>query len=260
LPSQAIELRTPSGARTFVQRAEGVLYDPALELLWIRNDAQLSVIDLRKSSAVPELVARDVPSVNRLQVNRADSSVEREDGCDLPSLSLEWEATPHIEGELVDATSARIVNGAWLSAELHRRSTPAGVRRTFSDSRAPVPQELMDCQDPEQCGATVPFGALGWQLVLVQEQMGGDCYQRACLLFDPASGLFASTLKPHEWRSARDTPRGPCGPFRFDESQTKYLVEDRLCLPGRGCQKLGGTALGWLTSGDTVGEPGLGRF
>jgi hypothetical protein len=62
MPSQAIELRTPSAARTLVELAEGVLYDPALELLWIRNDAQLSVLDLRKSSAAPQSVARDVPA------------------------------------------------------------------------------------------------------------------------------------------------------------------------------------------------------
>jgi hypothetical protein len=216
-------------------------------------------LDLRKLDDAPVLIASGVPPVSRLAINRGEHSVEREDGCDLPYLSLEWSMHPRIDGVLVDATRARIVNRAWLGAQVQREAGAHGQRVSFSEAHVRVPPDLMDCEDEENCGESVQFGAQGSLLVLVKERMGGDCYQRSCLLFQPSTGMFASPLAPTSWKSAREAAAGPCL-FRFDESQTAFLVVHWLCVPHEACRDVGGTALGWLVGREILGEPGLGNF
>jgi hypothetical protein len=92
--------------------------------------------------------------------------------------------------------------------------------------------------------------------VRVLEKPGGDCVQRACLLHDPRTRLFASVPKIETWGPAEATRKGTCGPLMFDKGKTSFLVDHYLCTPGKACDDLGAHALGWLVPGDVVGAPG----
>lgn len=98
------------------------------------------------------------------------------------------------------------------------------------------------------------------ELVLVVEKMGGDCWQRECLLRDPRSGNFATPPTAAAWGEVNSTRKGPCGVYLFDHAQTSYLIDRMLCTPETQCRDLGGLGLGWLVPGDSVGAPGLGNF
>lgn len=98
--------------------------------------------------------------------------------------------------------------------------------------------------------------ARGPALVRVLEKPGGDCVQRACLLWDPRGRLFTSVPKIETWAPAEATPKGTCGPLMLDKTKDAFLVDHYLCTPGKGCDDLGAHALGWLVPGDVVGAPG----
>lgn len=247
-------------SRVLVEHVDTALYDPALELVWMRDADRLLVLDLRAPKSTPVVIARGIPAVNRFSIEREPSSVETEDGCDLPAIALTWSKSPELEGMLVDGPVGRIENSSWLRAMLDRQARHTGTRRSFSDDRIALPKKLLHCEEPSACASTVAFGGPDQQLVLVRETMGGDCFQRACLVRNRQTGLFASALQLSDWKPATETRPGPCGPFHFDEAQSSFLVGRWLCKSGERCVSLEGTALGWLVPGDSVGEPGLGKF
>jgi hypothetical protein len=254
----AIELRSrvTRASRQVAAHADTALYHPSLALVWLIDGDRLSVVDLRVPGAAPVVVARGVPAVGHLSISHPPQSAETEDGCDVPYLSLDWAEPAKIEAVLTQAPDLRIENPAWLHAQLARPARVAGKRRAFTSERVRLPPKLLDCEDKQACGASVAFGTRGLSLVRVLEKPGGDCVQRACLLRDPRTRLFATPAQAEVWAPPEITPRGTCGPFLFDETATAYLAGHQLCAPDRGCQDLKGNALGWLVPGDTVGAPG----
>jgi len=257
--SGPIELRSRASdaKQILAPHADAVLYQAALELVWFRDEDRLGVIDLREPNAPPIVIARGMPSANHIAIEHGATSVETEDGCDVPGVALEWSATPSIEGENADAPELRIDDGGWLRAQVARTARKTGDRRDEFDSpRVRLPAKLLDCEEKEACGQTLAFGARGLQLVRVLERMGGDCWQRACLLRDPSTDTFASPSHLDTWGAPNATSRGTCGPFLFDQAQTSFLRARQLCGPDGACNDLGGRGVGWRVPGDSVGVAG----
>lgn len=243
-------------AQVLAPGADLALYDPALELLWYLDGDRLDVLDLREPGGAPVVIARDMPDAARLAVKRAAKSVASEDGCDAATAVLHWDAHPSVEALSTDPTEVQIEGRAWLQAQLERPSRAVPERRDFSEERLRLPKQLLDCEDAATCATTAAFGTRPWQLVLVMDKAGGDCWNRGCLLYDPGSKLYASPLERDRWGSATQAKRGPCGLYYFNEAQSSFLVGSSLCSTQGACQKLNGVALGWLEPGDTVGAVG----
>lgn len=254
-----LTLRTRGSTRVTVlaPHADGALYDPGLELVWYRDKDVLRVLDLRAMGTPPVAVVRDVPQVNRFSIERADHLVETEDNCDLPEISVHWTEAPAAEALLSQLPSLPIVDAHWLRTQLARPVRATGARRELAEPTVRLPKKRMRCEDAEACGATARFGARGWRLVQTRQQMGGDCWHRACLLQDPQTGRFATPPHADRWSSAADAQSGPCGLYLFDREQTSFLVGDMLCEAGQPCVDLGGRGLGWRVPGDVVGSPGI---
>jgi hypothetical protein len=149
-----------------------------------------------------------------------------------------------------------IEHAAWLQANLNRPARTIAERREFGERHVHVPRQLLHCEDPEQCGSAIGFGAQSVDLIRVTETMGGDCWHRSCLLRDANTGRFATPPEASSWGAAATTKSGSCGIFLFDKDESRVLLESRLCVQNQGCEELGGTAIGWRVPGDRVGAPG----
>jgi hypothetical protein len=241
--------------RVLIPHADFVLYDSVLELIWYLEDNQLRVFDLRASDAAPTLIVRDMRQLDRVSVVRGAHSVSEQDGCETPYAVLDWTANPKVKLFLVEADEKVKVDGrAWLHAQRNRPERSVLAQRRFLDGKVDIAAELLDCEDEETCATSVAFANRPWQLLLVTDKSGGDCWERACLLRDPNSNRYASPPRPERWGPANVAQRGSCGPYRFDQAQSAYLVERLLCPGELPCQDVGGSALGWLMPGETVGE------
>lgn len=254
-----IELRSMSepGVTVLAEKASGeTVYDPELELIWYTHAGQLFVIDLRDVASAPVLIASAIPDVSKLEIFRADSSVGTLDTCEGPTLTLNWNESPSVEAYDGDISETRIDGRSWLQAQNARPERSVGETRALEGKPVRLPRKVVDCEIPEVCGATADFGERDLQLVLVLDKGGGDCWNRGCLLRDPATDRYASPPDREHWGPSDKAKRGPCGLYYFNQPKSAFLVGNRLCLAGAACQDLEGEALGWLNAGDTVGAAG----
>jgi hypothetical protein len=256
---QLLLVSSENGATRVLASASAGLLQPRLGLLWLRRGPQLQVLDLDRLDRAPVAIAEGLPEIDRFEITGQTDSIETEDGCDLPAIELDWSAEPRLASELAPAPSLRVIDTSWLGAQRQRSLRTQAERREFEDAerKTRLPAKLLSCEVKETCGATLALGALGLELVLVQQHAGGDCVHVACLLRDPKSRLFATPPHATAWGSADKTRPGTCGPYMFDRSHKHYLVGDQLCAADSGCVQLAGLALGWLEPGETVGAPGI---
>lgn len=251
-----IRVRGSHATRALVPRARASLYDAGLELVWFLDRDRLGVVDLRARDLGPVTVAVGVPEdIFRLWIEHPTGAIRTDDGCDGEEITVRWEPRPAVRLAHSPQTEVRIENEAWLDAQRTRASRVQPEPREFESERVKLPRQMRECDERERCGTTVAFGSLPLQLVLAAEQRGDDCMHRACLLRDPATGLFAQPPAASVWAKARDAATGPCGPFRFDATGASFLLGTQLCARGTACVELVGQALGWLVPGDIVGLP-----
>ncbi len=255
--------KTPEGAsRVLAKNVADASYDPEPELIWLQTRDELQVYDLRKPAAVPVTIARGFEGPARLQVTHGESFLLPDDGCDLPFVELDWTEAPTIQGIIEELPALELTSARWLSTELNRSRRPVSPGRMSefdlraSTERVRLPKKLLSCEEPSTCGAAVRFGKLPMQLVLVSDHMGGDCWERACILREAESGRVAAPPLAQQWTSVQAVTPGPCGPYQFDADGTSFLDERSLCAPATGCKDIGGRALGWRNPGPTVGIPG----
>lgn len=257
-----LTLSTPEGASHVLARGVAdASYDPALELVWLQTVNELRVFDLRKPAAESVLIAHGLSGARRLQVDHAESRLLPDDGCELPFVELGWSRQPTLVGMVEEVPDLRLEGTAWLAAEIARprrdvprtRLSPFDLRA--ARVRVPLPPERSRCEEPAACGAAVPLPGWGIELVLVQDQMGEDCWTRSCVLRDPETDRYATPPLAERWGPVEDTDPGTCGPFQFDASGQRFLLDRSLCTAA-GCRKLGGRAIGWRDPGATVGTPG----
>ena len=252
--TNAVELRSLSdaAARQLVPHADFVLHDPSLELLWYIEQAQLYVVDLRTPEMRSILLARDLDQVESLAVRKGTHAISPHDTCGEPFAVLHWTQEPSLvseEGDRIDLDGAE-----WLTSQQDRTLRPPNPHRRFVDHKVSLPADLLQCEDEETCGSSVPFGDQGLELVLVVDTADGDCGTRACLLHDPRTGRFASPPSPKEWGAPAQVTPGACGPYHWNPTQSAYLMGPWLCARNEPCRQLEGQALGWVDPGQTVGE------
>lgn len=258
-----LELRSAASGFSYplAENAQIVLYDPALELVWVSDGQTLSVIDLRNPAphtVAPLVIATGLPPHVEIQVQRGQHQVMPMDACDVaPIVVLHWTSAPWIEADHGQPLTG-LAGSSWLAREIQRPVRQSGEQRWFHPSAAHValPLERARCEDARWCGASLDYGATGLRLVLTEQSEGSDCRQFGCLLFDPTSGGFATPPQSPRWGSAPDMPSGSCGPYRFDSGGRVFLVDDLLCAVGGECEALGGVGIGWLAPGLVVGAPG----
>jgi len=152
---------------------------------------------------------------------------------------LQWTSNPALTlaglEDLPAESRPRIVNGDWL-----KRNEVANeqARVTISDFwNAPADQHIRvkprpRCEDKEDCGRWVEFGASHWRLVLVKSAMGGDCRQFACLLHDPGNGQFASPPGAKRWGEEAKAQPGACGSLQVDARRLGFLGQSLGALLG----------------------------
>jgi hypothetical protein len=249
----AVEVRSSKEgtSRRVIPHADSVLYDPALELIWYIEKAQLRVLDLRAPDDAPVVLARGMQDIDSIAVRRGTHAVSPHDSCDGSFGVLNWTAEPTLVSDEGDAVP--LEGRGWLQAQHSRSARKLPPRSFFLDDKVALPEGLAECEDEETCGTSVLFGNRGWQLVLVTQTNEGDCPVSACLLRDPQSGQFATPPSPGRWGQPGQVPAGSCGPYFFDELGEAALVDSSLCVAGKPCTSVHGTALGWLTPGPIIG-------
>jgi hypothetical protein len=252
-------LRTAKATlRVLARSVSDALYDPKLELVWLEGDS-LRVVDLRRPGTDPIVIARDWQRTSRLSISHPASSLSDNETCDVgDATSLTWDENPKLERIDEQDVELRLESKDWLRAELHRPSRTVMDEAAFSlryeQPRVQLPADIAHCEDPDECGRTVAFGASGLQLVLAVT-LTGDCWHPYCLFHDPKSGVWTSPVLGDRWQGSAGGQAGPCGDYAFDRTGRSFLLGDRLCEIGGGCQDLGGDALGWRNPGSSVGAP-----
>ncbi len=250
-------------ARVLATEARQVLYDPALELVWFSDGERLSVLDVRgapKTHNPPVVIAKALPAHVEIHVAHAGRHVEPDDACDrAPALMLHWDAEPWIEGGNGQRVT-RLEGRDWLVREAVRAPREPSEEQWFhpASPHIPLPTGSARCEEPSWCGASLTLDQTASgsvMLVLAAQNHGADCWHTRCLLYDSSTKAFATPPDPQRWSRVGDVALGSCGPYRFDRTAKTFLLEDQVCVLGAGCRPLGGTAIGWLNPGRTVGSP-----
>jgi hypothetical protein len=264
-----IAARTIGGtlARDLVAAApREAMFDPAVDLLWIRGDDRLDVIDLREAAPTVVAVASGLPTLAPIEITmtgqggEGDYTVERPSSCDVGArIELKWATPPELFVTSEEMNTPTLVGRPWLVANIHREKRPASRLVEFLTAEEPqrvrLPKTLARCDDPDDCGMGLQFGATGWVLVLVHATGGGDCQHSSCLLYDRRTKTFASPRAPTNWRPPGKIAPTSCGPFRFDAAGSNYLSKSAVCSPRNGCTELDGEAIDWIDRGAWVGVP-----
>lgn len=280
---ESVSLRSLDGqSRTVVPELSSWLHDPSHGLLWFLDEDQLGVADLR-GEAPPTILAKGLPGVGALWVewpkSNAAQFVRPETGCEESAEAVELKLGAKATLRVVESDERRALSGdgrRWVQQQLKRAETPAPAARGFDPGapRVALPKGWSGCDDAERCGLAASFGSGPLRLVLVRGNLGADCFQLGCLLYDPATARFASppvrvdeggmpslTAQPARWTSAEDAAPGSCGPYRFDERGGTFLAHRYLCRlegasSGVRCEELPGEGIGWLRPGVVVGSLG----
>ncbi|HEY0479952.1 MAG TPA: hypothetical protein VGD37_20675 [Kofleriaceae bacterium] len=232
--------------------------DADRDLVWLRDDHKLDVLDLRGKALAPvTVVTFPDKAMEKLGQHITEPptwtdtfvNVQLATPCGKQTgLRLEW---AHNGESTADwAKGFRAVAKDWFAAESKRAKHPLGadpypsavtkrkVPKTVGTCRADAKEEY----GKSRCGQAIAFGATGAELVVT----GADadrCPATSCGLYDPKAKKFAAV----PGLPADDDDKAPtCGPFLFDSAGTSFLVADQACGPGPACAAVGKLAIGWL--------------
>jgi hypothetical protein len=271
LVDRAVQARSADGklsreiAKAPVQKA---VYDPTLDLLWVRRSDRLEVIDLRQSAPAAIPIATGLGHEGEFVIQmKGGRTLRAPTVCDVAgSVIVKWTAPVSIKTDGFDENGPphpRLVGAPWLTKELGR------ARRQVAHERLELPvadqkpaMKLADligkCPDPGTCGTAVDFGKTGWQLVYTGEDEGEDCRHYRCLLRDSTNGKVGKPPRPGEWSTEpSEATIGQCGLYRFDPSGRWYAIGRKLCSAEKECIDLGAAQpIGWLDGGPDVGTDG----
>jgi hypothetical protein len=236
------------------------LYNPELQLFWFHETDRLWVIDLRTvgSGVVkPELIASHLPRIDKLYISRGGRTFQApgQVGDESSEFWLHWDEHPYLEGGDSEARIDGLDGAAWLSRERARpaRAAPAWAEFAHDAPHAPLPAARAQCTDKRQCGAALPFGNRGWQLVISGDEYG-DFEHHFCLLYDPAKQVFATPPEAKTWADATTLESAGCGPYFFNERNDAYFASDVICHTAGDCAALDDAgAEGWIMPGVGVG-------
>jgi hypothetical protein len=261
--------RTPSGRikQTLVSGSpREILFDAALDLLWLRAAERLDVVDLRANVPAAVPIARDLPANARVTISAYWSghpaSVYPRTNCEVDSLiSVNWLETPKLSFEGgKKSRKVRLVGNAWLQANYERVAEAAPLFVDFEhNGESPLvklPASVARCEPGSVCGKWMPFGSSGRRIVLAGSKTSERCRSYSCLLFDPKAQTFSSPNEPEKGSKADQAVPGSCGPMYFDRAGQHYLLGNKLCSMREGCRDLAGESIGWLRPGQSLGPEG----
>jgi hypothetical protein len=253
-----IVLRTLAGstARVLANDAGEVLYDPSLELVWYVRDETLHALDLRTPDFSSVRIARGFTSdMGDLRVEHPNGSASANELCDVEFSVLRFGKPPVFDVIDDNLKTPVFENAEWMVAQLRRPARKLPESPGFSsDTRRRLPRRKGACSvDPEECGAYVPFGGLGTELVVFGNEQG-DCYHRYCLLYDPAKKLYSTPPAGEVSGTAAKLEAPECEVYRFASDGLTFLTYSQLCVPDAPCVDLSGTVLGWRVPGIIVGN------
>lgn len=238
--------------------------DAERDLVWLRDDHELDVLDLRGAALAP-VTAVTFPDAAMQQLGAHITEPPRwtADGfvgillgspCGKGAgLRLDWSHSGESTQDF--ARGFRAVARDWFNAHDHRARQPLGPDPyPARAARRKVPRRVGTCatdaRQPlgkDRCGTAVPFGATGVDLVVVGAS-AERCPASHCRLSVPRTRKFT----PVPGLDANDDAAPSCGPFRFDPAGTSFLVEDQACGPDLTCRSVGVLAIGWLEGNRVV--------
>lgn len=253
-----IVLRTLDGKaeRVLADNAWNVLYHPSLELIWYVRDEALHVIDLRTPDFTSIRIATGFTSdMGDLKVEHPNGSASDNDLCDVELTRLSFGEPPVFELIDENMTPPVFENAAWLVQQQKRPARELPASRTFSsEKKRHVRGRKRECQvNPEECGATLPLGARGTELVVVGNEQG-DCYHRYCLLYDPVKKLYSTPPNGAVWSAPAKLEAPECELYKFAADDLTFFTYSQLCIPGESCVDVSGAVLGWRVPGGIVGD------
>jgi hypothetical protein len=239
------------------------VYNPELGLFWFLDAERLWVLDLYEVGAgvaKPVLIASHLPAAAKLYILKdATFQSPGQVGEGSMEMELHWDEEPSItatvSGEEGKQEFHHLDGSAWLSQERSRapRSAPAWIEFAERGPHAPLPVARARCTDKRQCGAALPFGDRGWQLVISGDEYG-DFEHHFCLLYDPATRLFATPPRAAAWADATALESAGCGPYFFNERNDAYFDFEVICRTSGVCAPLDdASAEGWVVPGVGVG-------
>jgi hypothetical protein len=234
------------------------LHDAARDLVWLRRDTGLDVLDLRLPGPA---VAKTLATAPDKVLEKFGEHFREPPHWDMTSSLVVYLNTPcHRGAGLVfdwtkggvgtttGSENVKIVAKDWFAAQEHRatRDVPPAFAKKLA-KRHKVPKGVGTCHRDikeelghDQCGRGLYFGATSSELVIVSAN-SEKCPSEQCRLYDAATKKYAAVPG-----LAADDPGEPtCGPFLFDPGGASYLVADQVCT-GASCTSVGKLAVGWL--------------
>lgn len=241
------------------------LSDDERELVWLRGDTRLDVLDLRAPgpAAARNLATSAPKAIEKLGEHITEPptwtmatfvNIMLETGCmSGAGLRLDWSRGG--VGTTTGGETVHVVDKDWFAAQEKRarRAVPAGFS-VAAPRRHKVPRNVGTCHNDAKdelgksaCGSSMPLGTTGLELVVV----GADsehCPAKHCQLYDPGKKKYA----PVPGIDPEDKEARTCGPLLFDPAGTSYLVDDKVCGPELTCSSVGRLAVGWLDASRTL--------
>jgi hypothetical protein len=238
--------------------------DAERDLVWLRDDHKLDVLDLRGPALAPVTVVT-FPDKAMQQIGEHITEPPRwtMDGfvsimlgspCGKGAgLRLDWSHNGESTQEF--AKGFRAVAKDWFAAQEHRAKQPLGPDPFGARAaKHKVPKKVGTCATDakeefgkDRCGTAAPFGATGVDLVVVGAS-SEHCPASHCQLYDPKAKKFT----PVPGLDASDDAAPSCGPFRFDSAGTSFLIADQACGADLTCRSAGKLAIGWLEGNRVV--------
>ncbi|HET7504023.1 MAG TPA: hypothetical protein VFK02_23545 [Kofleriaceae bacterium] len=252
--------RTLDGATTTLLLPgpyDDAIHDAPLDLVWLRRDTGVDVLDLRLPG----------PPAAKQLVSSPDKVIEKLG--DHFSEPPHWDMTrgvfitvgttcSHGAGIVLDwskggaatttgAEGVKVIARDWFAAQEHRtrRDVPPAFTRKLKPRK--VPRDVGTCRTDvkeelgkDECGHGLAFGATSYDLVIVSAN-SEKCPAKQCRRYDSATKKYT----PVPGVAADEPELATCGPFLFDGTGTSYLVDDQLCT-GETCTSVGRQAIGWL--------------
>jgi hypothetical protein len=240
--------------------------DAERDLVWLRDDHKLDVLDLRGKVLAPvtvvtfpdkamEKLGQHITEPPMWTMDRFVNVTLSTPCAKASGLRLEW---AHNGESTADwAKGFRATGKTWFAAEDKRAKHALGADPYPSTSKKrKVPRNVGTCQaDAKEesgknlCGAAMPFGATGAELVTTGAR-AERCPAVQCGLYDPRTKKFSAV----PGLDAADEAAPSCGPFLFDSAGTSFLIKDQACGPDLTCSSVGRLAIGWLEGNRALGK------